>query len=95
MTPKPEQTMENSGEGLIAEVSGLSKEGYGHASAAGKTPEGYEAKIDSPKFEGQREKNIRQASKPRQLRVYIEATTVKEEEERVISALLEFFGTGR
>ncbi len=92
-TPVRDDTMKNSGEGLIAEVSGLSEDGYGHAAAMGTTPQGYDASIGSPKFEGEREKNLKQAAGPRQLRVYVNAgATVEQEEEDVVKALLEFFG---
>ena len=91
-TSSPDTVMQNSGEGLIAEVGGLSMEGYGHAAAQGTTPEGYKADIGSPKFEGERAKNLRRAAQPRRLRVHIEeAATIEEEEENVVRALLEFF----
>ncbi len=88
------QPMQDSGEGLIAEVGGLVQSGYGQAAASGTTPSGFEANIGSPKFENDRQRNQQQSSKPRQLRVYIEpASTIEEEEEKVVEALLEFFQT--
>ena len=95
-TRSPDTAIRNSGGGLIAEVSGLSTAGYGHAAARGTTPAGYEANIGSPKFEGEQARNLGRAAQPRQLRIHIRAVaTVEEEEENVVRALLEFFGKER
>ncbi len=68
--PDQAHDMRDSHKGLIAEVKGLSDAGYGQYGAAGQTPDGLRASISKPKFDLDKNKNIKHQSVKALLELY-------------------------
>jgi hypothetical protein len=79
-------------EGFIAAAAGLADAGYGQLSVAGHTEDGLDAEIKKPRFDPDVVKNERIQEKPRELRVFIEADDLNDEQvyETVARALIRF-----
>ena len=91
--PDQSHDMRDSHKGLISEVKGLSDAGYGQYGAAGTTPDGLHASISKPKFELDKEKNVKHQSQNRTLKIYIEhSETLDQEEAAIVKALLDLYG---
>jgi len=73
-------------DGFIAAASGLVDAGYGQMSVAGHTEEGLDAEIKKPRFDPDVEKNERIQEKPRELRVFIDAEDMDDDEVTQIAA---------
>ena len=79
-------------EGFIAAAAGLAEAGYGQLSVAGHTEDGLDAEIKKPRFDPDVVKNERIQEKPRELRIFIEAEGMNDEEvsQTVARALIRF-----
>jgi hypothetical protein len=84
--------MRMSREGFIAAAAGLADAGYGQLSVAGHTEDGLDAEIKKPRFDPDVVKNERIQEKPRELRVFIDAEDMNDEQvgETVARALIRF-----
>jgi len=79
-------------DGFIAAASGLVEAGYGQLSVAGHTEDGLDAEIKKPRFDPDVVKNERIQEKPRELRVFIDAEDLNDEQisETVARSLIRF-----
>lgn len=97
-TPAKSVRMRATANGLIGPAVELADDGYGQYSMRGKTPTGHEAVIKPPEFKDDKEKNLKQTAKLRELRVLIDSGEGEQIDDEVawknvVKALVEFYGS--
>lgn len=78
--PTDIKPMRMSDDGLIKAATDLIEAGYGQSAFSGITEEGLAAEIKKPRFHMDRERNERAQERPRELRVFVDATDMQEDE---------------
>lgn len=93
--PSASEGMEKKEDGLLDEVVGLSKEGYGQFKLKAETPSGAKLTYGQPRFTGDRDKNEAASQRPRELKVSVPKNDSESREDaQVVKVMKELFGGG-